>query len=201
MPAVTPIPAQKPPTAPQKVVLAIGLPGAGKSTYFAQRGIVPLSSDLIRLVLYGDAADQRRPDFVFATLRELLWRRLASGARTTYVDATNLTRRNRAAFLGIARKFGAKIEALYFDVPLAVCLLRNKHRAASFVPGVGKQSVKPSLIRAARAAAKRRIVPEPILKRMASQLEPPTPEEGFSRIRSIKAGAKKSRGEVRRNRV
>ena len=44
-----------------KVVVAIGLPGAGKSTYFARKKIVPLSSDLIRELLYDNAGDQRHP--------------------------------------------------------------------------------------------------------------------------------------------
>ena len=98
----------------RKVVLAIGLPGAGKSTYFARRGIVPLSSDLIRQLLYDDEADQRRPDWVFTALRELLRRRLASGAHTSYIDATNLTRRNRREFLAIAHEAGCVAEALFF---------------------------------------------------------------------------------------
>ncbi len=73
-------------------MLAIGLPGAGKSTYFARKGIVPLSSDLIRELLYDDAGDQRHPEWVFAVLRDLLRHRLAAGAQTTYIDATNLSR-------------------------------------------------------------------------------------------------------------
>ena len=113
---------------PRKVVLAIGLPGAGKSTYFAQRGIVPLSSDLLRQLIYDDAADQRRPDWIFTALRELLRRRLAGGARVSYIDATNLTRRNRRAFLEIAQEFGCVAEALFFDVPLEICLERNRNR-------------------------------------------------------------------------
>jgi hypothetical protein len=46
--------------------------GAGISTYFARRGIVPLSSDLIRQLLYDDPADQHHPEWAFACMRELL---------------------------------------------------------------------------------------------------------------------------------
>jgi predicted kinase len=106
-------------------VVAIGLPGAGKSTYFARKGIVPLSSDLIRELLYDNAGDQRHPEWVFAVLRDLLRHRLAAGAQTTYLDATNLSRYFRRSFLQIAREFSCAAEALYFDVPLEVCLERN----------------------------------------------------------------------------
>src|SRR2546427_793602 len=118
----------------RKIVLAIGLPGAGKSTYFARKGIVPLSSDLIRELLYDHAADQRHPEWVFAVLRDLLRRRLAAGAQTTYIDATNLTRFFRRPFLQIAREFGCAAEALYFHGPLEICLKRNRPRG--FCAGV-----------------------------------------------------------------
>jgi predicted kinase len=204
-------------TTARKVILAIGLPGAGKSTYFARRQIVPLSSDLIRQLLYDDAADQRRPDWVFTALRELLRRRLLSGARTSYIDATNLTRRNRRGFLEIARESGCVAEALFFDVPVEVCLERNRNRAkdevsqansdaapegadASAGEGVAEQGVVLDLRRRGLRKAglrKGRVVPEEVLRRMAGELEPPTLDEGFARIRVVRfrpdAGARGGR--------
>lgn len=150
---------------PKRIVLAIGLPGAGKSAWFAARGITPLSSDRLRELLWDDPADQRLPNFVFDALRHLLRLRLLGGMRTSYVDAVNLTRADRRHFFALARNFGCVVDALWFDTPVEECLRRNRQRP--------------------------RRVPEEAILNMARRLQPPTREEGFRRIVRIPHGAGK----------
>jgi predicted kinase len=141
-----------------------------------------LSSDLIRQLLYDNAGDQHHPEWVFAVLRDLLRRRLEAGAQTTYIDATNLTRYLRRSFLQIAREFGCAAEALYFDVPLEVCLQRNRNR----------RTLNSGVAATAAAARQSRVVPEEVMSRMAGRLQPPTKEEGFSRIVVLRSKRQKS---------
>src|SRR6185437_16372359 len=96
-----------------RVVLAIGLPGCGKSTWLATSGAHPISSDSIRLQLSDDETDQTIHDRVFATMRYLLEQRLELRRPVTYIDATNLTRRDRLPFLELARRHGCEAEAVF----------------------------------------------------------------------------------------
>lgn len=145
----------------------VGLPGSGKSTWFARRGIVPLSSDLLRQLLLDDATDQAQQTAVFSALRWLLRLRLALGRRVNYVDATNLNRRERRAYFKIAETFGCSVDAVFFDVPLEVCLERNAHRP--------------------------RRVPLEAMRRMARKLRPPSYAEGFRRITVVNAAGRARR--------
>ena len=77
------------------VVLTIGLPGSGKTTWYKRRGVQPLSSDMLRTILFDDITDQRYQGLVFSTLRSLLRARLIAKMPWNYVDATNLSPHER----------------------------------------------------------------------------------------------------------
>jgi predicted kinase len=142
------------------VVLAIGLPGSGKSAWFNRHNITPLSSDLLRALLFDDPTEQRFQDLVFSNLRSMLKARLIARRPLNYVDATNLTPHDRHGWIKLAKDYGYEVHAVFFEVPVEVCLQRNSRRA--------------------------RVVPEDVMRRMAAKLKPPTFEEGFARITVVR---------------
>src|SRR5258708_7273453 len=90
------------------VVLAIGLPGSGKSSWFKRHNIHPLSSDLLRALLFDDAQEQRFQDLVFSNLRSMLKARLVARRPMNYVDATNLTPHDRSSWIKLLRSWGVR---------------------------------------------------------------------------------------------
>src|SRR5205823_903130 len=123
------------------VVLAIGLPGSGKTTWFKRRGVSPLSSDMLRSILFDDITEQRYQGLVFSTLRSLLRARLIAKMPWNYVDATNLSPHERRQWIKMARGFGFEVQAVFFDVPLELCIQRNSKRERQVPEDVMRQKI------------------------------------------------------------
>ncbi len=145
------------------VVLTIGLPGSGKTTWFKRRGVTPLSSDMLRSILFDDITEQRYQGLVFSTLRSLLRARLIARMPWNYVDATNLSPHERRQWIKMAKSFGYDVQAVFFDVPFEVCMERNNRRE--------------------------RNVNEESMRKMAERLRPPSFKEGFSKITVVRVKA------------
>jgi predicted kinase len=147
------------------VVLAIGLPGSGKSSWFKRHNIIPLSSDLVRGLLFDDATEQRFQDLVFSSLRSLLRARLIAGRPMNFIDATNLSPKERHSWIKMAHENGYEAHAVFFDVPTEICMERNRKRL--------------------------RNVPDEVMLRMAQKLRPPKFDEGFAKVIVVRLKTKK----------
>jgi predicted kinase len=166
VPSARVTPSAAPAQQPSKgiVVLAVGLPGSGKSSWFKRHNITPLSSDVLRSMLFDDPSEQRFQDLVFSNLRSMLKARLIARRPTNYVDATNLTPHERTNWIKLAKDFGYEAQAVFFDVPLEVCIERHNRRD--------------------------RIVPEDVMRKMSAKLKAPTFEEGFAKITVVRVKQK-----------
>ena len=146
-----------------KIVITVGLPGSGKSTYLAKLGVNAISSDEMRRLLVDDPTDQSVHRRVFAAARYLVRQRLELGRAETYVDATNLTRWERRQYIRLGQLYDADVEAIFFDVPVEICIERNARRL--------------------------RTVPAQVVREMAAKLQPPSLDEGLARVIVIGATA------------
>ena len=115
--------------------ISCGAPGAGKTTflneYYAPNEIV-ISRDEIRYSLLKPGDDLfQLEDKVFSLFVDKIIYNLMQG-KNVYADATHLNRssRNKLIWTIDCRKPNllTHIEAIYFDIPIDVCIERNEKR-------------------------------------------------------------------------
>jgi protein phosphatase len=117
------------------LVVLIGPSGSGKSTFakklFQRTEVV--SSDECRALVSDDENNQAATPAAFRILHAIVRERLRS-RRLTVVDATNVQPQSRRPLIASARKYGIALVAIVFDLPLELCVERNRTRASRSLP-------------------------------------------------------------------
>ena len=123
--------------------LTVGLPASGKSTYArelvsrARPGtLARVNRDDIRVNVFGGRVFGRDVEDKVSIVQHAAVSELLRAGVSVIVDDTNLISRHRLALAEIADKHGAAVQLTPFlNVPLSVCLERNRARPESeFVP-------------------------------------------------------------------
>ncbi len=107
-----------------KLILTVGLPRSGKTTWAREQGSPIVNPDSIRLALHGEAYIQQAEGFIwvitYLTARALFF----AGHTEVIVDATNITESRRNEW--VKRFEDCEIVFKKFDTPKDVCIERAK---------------------------------------------------------------------------
>ncbi len=157
---------------------AVGLPAAGKSTYFSKlKNAVRMSADDLRGELFGDEGIQYTDAFLSShgfdpagmtdtekrvTANSIIWRMVDNRAvevlkegKNVIYDGTNTIRRYREKAIEQFKPY-AEIHCLWFDVSAEECIKRDLKR--------------------------KRVVGEFVIRRIEASFNEPVFEEGFDKI-------------------
>lgn len=113
-----------------KLIIPVGIPGCGKSTWAAQFfSPYIVSTDAIRLRLFGDENNQDHNDAVFDKFHRDIedYLQLTLPGSTVVADATNLDNRARTTLRAIGKLNQAELHLIYFT-NLDEAIMRNRRR-------------------------------------------------------------------------
>lgn len=146
-----------------KLVLLVGIPGAGKTTYATKYikenpNTIHLSSDSIRKELWGSEVIQGDNNEIFSLMHDRALEALNNGQNVIH-DATNMTRRDRSYIIELCPKF-VQIEAHIVWAPIETCIERD--------------------------AARERTVGKEVIDKMLKRFQAPFVDEGIHEIKIIR---------------
>lgn len=139
-----------------KLYISCGIPGSGKSTFlkkYVGKDEAIISRDDIRFTLLKeDEPYFSHEEEVYSSFINIIAEHINKGINV-YADATHLNKWSRKKLLYSLEAIGckpSKIEGIFFDIPLSICLERNEKRKGT-----------------------KTYVPRGVIRRMFMQMDPP----------------------------
>lgn len=119
----------------QELILTIGVPGSGKSTWARQYvkdnpDVIYLSTDKLRAELGFGESDQSVNGLIYIKLKQKTEAALCSG-KSVVLDATFIKKAWRKDNIALGRKFGVKLMAHVFKANRETLIDRIKQRVAN----------------------------------------------------------------------
>lgn len=129
-----------------KLIMLVSPSGAGKSTlarqlYWKDKNVVIVSSDSIRLELFGDENDQTHNPEVFEVMKKLT-RASLKRDKTVIYDATNLSSKRRVGFLKQLSDIDCEKECIVVMASFDDCVKRQYERARQVPEEVIRHQIK-----------------------------------------------------------
>ncbi len=114
-----------------KLIMLVGLPGAGKSTFAKELATketaVILSSDALKEELFSGSYEEKNDPIVFHELYTRAFRNITKGINVI-LDATNVKSETRVAALKRYSNCNCEKICYYINTPIEVCRKRNSLR-------------------------------------------------------------------------
>src|SRR5437868_6563134 len=121
-----------------ELILFVGLPGAGKTTYYRAHFAATHAHVSKDLMPNARRRDDRQERDIEAAL---------GGGKSVVVDNTNASPGVRAPLIELGRRHGARIVAVYFETDVRTALMRNRQREGKArVPDVAIFATKKKLV-------------------------------------------------------
>lgn len=112
-----------------EIILTIGLPGSGKSTYVNDNFIKTgsghqiLCLDDMRLAM-GDIFNRKTEDIIIA-MHNIMARAFMERGLSIVVDSTNISKKVIGDWHELANEYGYDMKGIFFDIPIGECMERK----------------------------------------------------------------------------
>lgn len=110
----------------KSLVITVGLPRSGKTTWAKEQGYPIVNPDAVRLALHGKRFLQDAEDMVWSMSKYMVKALFLAGHEVVIVDATNNTLKRRLVWYDLAKTNGWKSYYKIITTSKEVCLARAR---------------------------------------------------------------------------